>query len=371
MQLLVAFAQFGPDARVYRVGGAVRDTLLSHPYTETDWVVVGTTPDALLDAGFKQVGADFPVFLHPTTSEEYALARTERKSGQGYHGFTVHATPTVTLEEDLLRRDLTINAMAMDEHNNLIDPYGGARDLNSKTLRHVSASFSEDPLRVLRTCRFAARYHHLGFTVAAETMQLMQGLVSSGALSELAPERLWRETERALREKSPHIYFQLISALGAEPGVFPCQFSKASQLGLELVSKVHDASLHRWAGLVAPALHGQATSRQYIMTVPKQFQQLSERVAICLGNPPETAESALAFMEHFDGFRQGSQLEEGLQVLACIDPLYNATQIARLREVHATALGISGAVFRDQGLVGTDIKKALNAERLARISSIF
>ena len=156
----------------YRVGGAVRDSLLGHPFRETDWVVVGSTPEAMMALGYTQVGRDFPVFLHPDTKEEYALARTERKSGPGYHGFVVHADPSVTLEQDLERRDLTINAMAMDEAGGVIDPYGGQRDLEAKLLRHVSSHFVEDPLRVLRVARFAARYHHLGFSIAPETMTL-------------------------------------------------------------------------------------------------------------------------------------------------------------------------------------------------------
>ena len=164
--------------KLFRVGGAVRDTLLGFPFDETDWVVVGSTPEALLAEGYTQVGRDFPVFLHPETKEEYALARTERKTGPGYHGFVVHADPSVTLEQDLERRDLTINAMAMDDTGEVIDPSGGRQDLDAKVLRHVSPHFVEDPLRVLRVARFAARYHHLGFTVAPETLALMAEIVT-------------------------------------------------------------------------------------------------------------------------------------------------------------------------------------------------
>ena len=167
----------------YRVGGAVRDTLLGYPHHETDWVVVGSTPEEMVAEGYTQVGRDFPVFLHPDTKEEYALARTERKSGPGYHGFVVHADPSVTLEEDLERRDLTINAMAMDEEGVVTDPFGGQADLNAKILRHVSPHFVEDPLRVLRVARFAARYHHLGFEVAEETLSLMSEIVAADELA--------------------------------------------------------------------------------------------------------------------------------------------------------------------------------------------
>lgn len=196
--------------QTFLVGGAVRDKLLKYSFTERDWVVVGASQKIMLAKGFKQVGKNFPVFLHPITSEEYALARTERKSGSGYYGFEVHADKTVTLEQDLSRRDLTINAMAMDDDGNIIDPYNGQIDLKNKILRHVSPAFSEDPLRVLRVARFAARYHHLGFTLAAETKTLMQQLAQSGELEDLTAERVWKETNRALTEQSPQVYFQLL-----------------------------------------------------------------------------------------------------------------------------------------------------------------
>ncbi|WP_396587695.1 multifunctional CCA addition/repair protein [Bermanella sp. R86510] len=196
--------------KTYLVGGAVRDQLLGIAIKDRDWVVVGATPEIMLDKGYKQVGADFPVFLHPTSQEEYALARTERKSGSGYQGFTVDFTQDVTLEDDLVRRDLTINAMAQDENGTIIDPFNGQQDLENKTLRHVSPAFAEDPLRVLRVARFAARFHHLGFSVANETLQLMTQLSHSGELDNLTPERIWVETQRALSEKSPWIYFKVL-----------------------------------------------------------------------------------------------------------------------------------------------------------------
>lgn len=180
----------------YRVGGAVRDTLLGLPIHETDWVVVGGSAEQMRAAGFTQVGRDFPVFLHPETKEEFALARTERKSGQGHHGFVVHASPSVTLEEDLQRRDLTVNAMAMSEDGTIIDPYGGQRDLQERILRHVSPHFVEDPLRVLRVARFAARYHHLGFSVARETLSLMAEIVGANELAHLSAERVWVEPKK-------------------------------------------------------------------------------------------------------------------------------------------------------------------------------
>ncbi|OSN11042.1 multifunctional CCA tRNA nucleotidyl transferase/2'3'-cyclic phosphodiesterase/2'nucleotidase/phosphatase [Lonsdalea iberica] len=207
--------------KIYLVGGAVRDGLLHQPVTERDWVVVGATPETLLTLGYQQVGRDFPVFLHPTSREEYALARTERKSGQGYTGFVCNASPDVTLEDDLLRRDLTINAIAQDEDGSLIDPYGGQRDLESKQLRHVSDAFGEDPLRVLRVARFAARYAHLGFTIAPETLALMRQMVDSGELDSLTPERVWKETEKALGSNSPQVYFERLRDCGALQVLFP------------------------------------------------------------------------------------------------------------------------------------------------------
>ncbi|OAL76610.1 multifunctional CCA addition/repair protein [Acinetobacter sp. SFA] len=207
--------------QVYLVGGAVRDHLLGHPYHEKDYVVVGATPAQMLELGYQPVGKDFPVFLHPQTKEEYALARTERKSGHGYHGFEFHTDVSVTLEQDLIRRDLTINAMAMDESGQIYDPYGGQQDLENRILRHVSNAFVEDPLRVLRIARFAARYTSAGFVIADETMALMQRLTESGELNALIPERVWKETSRALSERHADVYFEVLRQCGALKVLFP------------------------------------------------------------------------------------------------------------------------------------------------------
>ena len=206
---------------VFLVGGAVRDQLLEINIKDRDYVVLHSTPEEMLNAGFTQVGKDFPVFLHPKTGEEYALARTERKQGTGYTGFTCYAGQDVTLEEDLARRDLTINAMAQSSDNKIIDPYNGQQDLKQKTLRHVSPAFSEDPLRVLRTARFAARFNKLGFTIAPETQRLMAGIANSGELQHLSPERIWSETEKALQSDSPQVYFQVLRDCGALAVLFP------------------------------------------------------------------------------------------------------------------------------------------------------
>lgn len=201
--------------KVYLVGGAVRDQLLGLPVKDRDWIVVGADPATLLSLGYLQVGKDFPVFLNPKTKEEYALARTERKSSTGYTGFICDFSPTITLEQDLIRRDLTINAMAQSEDGEIIDPYGGKQDLENRILRHISPAFSEDPLRVLRVARFAARYHSLGFKIASETLALMAELALSGELQHLTAERIWLETEKALNEKNPEIYFETLHKTGA------------------------------------------------------------------------------------------------------------------------------------------------------------
>ncbi|MDD1622911.1 MAG: multifunctional CCA addition/repair protein [Methylococcaceae bacterium] len=207
--------------KTYLVGGAVRDRLLGFPVKERDWLVVGAVAETMLDQGYRPVGKDFPVFLHPQTHEEYALARTERKTAPGYRGFQVYAAPDVTLEEDLRRRDLTINAMAIGEDGVLIDPFGGQRDLQNRILRHVSPAFNEDPVRILRVARFAARYAHLGFTVADETLQRMRNMVATGEADHLVAERVWAELHKALLEATPSAFFQTLKNCGALRVMFP------------------------------------------------------------------------------------------------------------------------------------------------------
>ncbi len=201
--------------KTYLVGGAVRDRLLGLAVEERDWVVVGSSPKEMQDAGYRAVGNDFPVFIHPRSGEEYALARTERKTGRGHGDFQFHTSVEVTLEEDLLRRDLTINAIAEDDRGNLIDPYHGQRDIADRVLRHVSAAFVEDPLRVLRVARFAARFRHLGFSIADETLQLMRQIVATGGLDHLSAERVWQETLKGLSEGSPRTYIEVLRSCGA------------------------------------------------------------------------------------------------------------------------------------------------------------
>ena len=207
--------------RRYLVGGAVRDRLLGRPVVDHDHVVVGATPEEMLAQGFRPVGKDFPVFLHPHSGEEYALARTERKTGRGYHGFAFHADPGVTLEEDLARRDLTINAIAQDEDGTLVDPFHGRRDIGQRVLRHVSPAFVEDPVRLLRVARFAARFAPLGFRVADETMALMRAMVADGEVDHLVPERVWAETRRALAEAQPSRFVRVLRDTGALAVLMP------------------------------------------------------------------------------------------------------------------------------------------------------
>lgn len=207
--------------QVYLVGGAVRDAQLDIPHREKDWCVVGATPGEMEALGYRRVGKDFPVFLHPESKEEYALARTERKTAPGYHGFDFDCSPDVTIEEDLRRRDLTMNAVAQDEHGALVDPWGGLQDIENRVLRHVSDAFVEDPVRILRVARFAARFHHLGFAIAGETMALMRRMVDAGEVDALVPARVWKETELALAGNDVRVFFETLRGCGALRALFP------------------------------------------------------------------------------------------------------------------------------------------------------
>ena len=245
----------------FLVGGAVRDSLLNRAVVYNDYVVVGSNVDAMLALGFLQVGKDFPVFIHPKSKQEYALARTEKKSGQGYTGFNCNAASSVTLEEDLLRRDLTINAMAMDENGNIIDPYNGQTDLTNRVLRHVSSAFIEDPLRVLRVARFAARYHKYGFTIAPETLTLMIELSESGELLSLSGERIWQEMERSLADANPEVFFQVLYQCQALKSLWP--------------------ELHNLWGIPNPEKwHPEICSGIHTMMVLKQAVLLSQKTAV-------------------------------------------------------------------------------------------
>ncbi|GAB1623088.1 multifunctional CCA addition/repair protein [Agarivorans albus] len=240
----------------YLVGGAVRDQLLGLQVKDRDHVVVGATPEQMLQLGYSQVGKDFPVFLHPHSQEEYALARTERKQGTGYTGFSCDFSDDIRLEDDLLRRDLTVNAIARAENGELIDPYGGQRDLDAKLLRHVSPAFVEDPLRVLRVARFAARFHHLGFKVADETIELMREIAHSGELASLTPERIWRELEKALSSQSPQVFFAVLREADALAALIP---ELDDLFGVPASPKWHpeiDTGIHTLMVIEQSAKHG-------------------------------------------------------------------------------------------------------------------
>jgi tRNA nucleotidyltransferase (CCA-adding enzyme) len=300
--------------KIYLVGGAVRDKLLNFPVTERDWVVIGETPESMLANGFKAVGKDFPVFLHPQTHDEYALARTERKTAPGYKGFSIHASPEVTLQEDLIRRDLTINALAMTANGEIIDPYGGQQDIERKILRHISPAFSEDPVRVLRVARFSARYAHLGFTIAPETQQLMQQMVKNGEIDYLVPERVWAETAKALSETTPRAFFDTLKDSQALVKIFPeidCLFGVPqppkhhpeidtgihSFMCLEQAAKLTNNPIVRFSALVhdlgkaltpqhiLPAHHGHETAGLPVLDelcrrlrIPNQYKKMAAQV---------------------------------------------------------------------------------------------
>lgn len=240
--------------QIYRVGGAVRDKLLNYPCHENDWVVVGSSPEEMVALGYRPVGQDFPVFIDPRSGEEYALARTERKSGVGYGGFTFYTSPDISLEHDLIRRDLTINAMAESDDGSITDPFGGQQDLENKVLRHVSDAFTEDPLRVLRVARFAARYAHLGFTIAPETRQLMSAIVNRGEMTALVAERVWKETQRALCERSPDVFIETLRSCGALAVLLP---EVEALFGIEQRADYHpeiDTGIHTLMALQQSAL---------------------------------------------------------------------------------------------------------------------
>ena len=238
----------------YLVGGAVRDKLLGLPVTELDWVVVGETPESMTAQGFRAVGKDFPVFLHPQTQEEYALARTERKTGPGYKGFAINSGKSVTLEQDLLRRDLTINAIAMTPEGELVDPYGGKSDLEQRIFRHVSPAFAEDPVRILRVARFMARFQRFGFKLAPETLELMQAIVAEGETDHLVPERVWAELAKALKEPSPSSFFYILKDCGALKKIFPEIFGLFGVIQPEKYHPEIDTGIHAMMSLEQAAL---------------------------------------------------------------------------------------------------------------------
>ena len=401
--------------QVYLVGGAVRDRLLGRPVKERDWVVVGASPEELERQGFVPVGREFPVFLHPQTHEEYALARLERKVAPGYRGFTTQFSPDVTLEEDLRRRDLTINAMAESSTGELIDPYGGRRDLEARVLRHVSESFIEDPVRVLRVARFAARYAELGFRVAEETVALMRRMTDSGELGALVPERVWQETERALGEPRPEVFFETLRMCGALQLIFP---ELAELYGVPQPPRWHpevDTGVHVMLALRYAASTGASTAVRFAvlmhdlgkalteperwpshrgheeagvpviealcarLRVPNGFRDLAVLTARHHAVVHRAAElrpsTVLKLLEATDAFRRPERFEEMLA--ACEADARGRTgleaqpypQREYLRRARAAAAAVSLDESERQGLAGAAIGEKMREKRLAAIKS--
>nr|WP_314492299.1 multifunctional CCA addition/repair protein [uncultured Pseudomonas sp.] len=395
---------------IYKVGGAVRDRLLGIAVSDVDWVVVGATVEQMHEQGYRPVGADFPVFLHSKTNEEYALARTERKSGRGYGGFTFHASPEVTLEQDLIRRDLTINAMAEDQQGNLYDPYHGQRDLQAKLLRHVSPAFAEDPLRVLRVARFAARYAPLGFRVAEETLELMRQISESGELQALTAERSWKEIERALMEAQPQVFIQVLRDCGALTQLMPevdALFGVPQpeahhpeiDSGVHTLAVLQQAALHdqplsvRWACLLHDLGKGTTPQEQWprhiahehrgvklIKAVNQRFKAPKEcqELALLVGEYHTHGHRALELrpdtllelLQKFDVYRRPQRFEDF--IAACeMDArgrlgLENRSypQAEYLREAAKVARAASAQHLIDQGLAGKALGDAIKRERL-------
>ena len=399
---------------IYLVGGAVRDELLGRPVSERDWVVVGAMPDDLLARGFRPVGKDFPVFLHPHTHEEYALARTERKTAPGYHGFSIHAAPDVTLEDDLRRRDLTINAMARDGQGRLIDPHHGSRDLEGRWLRHVSAAFTEDPVRILRVARFSARYASLGFQVAPETLDLMRTMVANSEVDHLVPERVWAETVRALSESSPGQFIETLRACGALARIFPeldrlfgvpqpaahhpeidtgahtlLALEQAVRLNADVVTRfavlVHDLGKgatppEAWPRHLDHEQRGADLARAFCqrLRIPNMYRELGVLTARyhthCHRALELRPKTLLNTLRGLDALRKPQRFEQFL--IACEADARGRLGLENrhylqadfMRRIQQAAAAAPVGPLLDQGLTGLALAEALQRDRLAAIS---
>lgn len=366
----------------YLVGGAVRDELLGLPVRERDWVVVGATPEDLRARGFIPVGKDFPVFLHPQTHEEYALARTERKSGRGYHGFVFHADPKVSLEEDLRRRDLTINAMARTPAGELIDPYGGQADLAARVLRHVSPAFAEDPLRILRVARFHAKLAPLGFRIAEETLALMCELAASGELAELSGERIWQETHRAMSEADPLSFWQTLAqcgALGYVLGNLAAHWPGLGPAVLQAITPLTEDAAIRLAALVQ-VLAAREDEIVHLGERLKMPQRPIELARLALRGRGQahaalnlTAAELLALLEQLDLLRRPEPLAALLLIwqadarIRLQQPSY--PQAERLRMALTIARGVNARDLDLNGLSGPAIGAATKAARIQALAN--
>ncbi|MFL1405761.1 multifunctional CCA tRNA nucleotidyl transferase/2'3'-cyclic phosphodiesterase/2'nucleotidase/phosphatase [Marinobacter sp. M1N3S26] len=364
---------------IYLVGGAVRDRLLDIPVKDRDWVVVGATPDDMLFLGYRQVGADFPVFLHPQTHEEYALARTERKQGRGYHGFSVYSAPDVTLEDDLRRRDLTINAMAMSEDGALVDPFHGHEDLQNHRLRHVSEAFAEDPLRILRTARFAARFHHLGFEVADDTMALMRQMVTDGEVQHLVPERVWQEIQRALHEVTPTTFFEVLRDAGALDYLIPELANdgvvfRNAMAALSNTANRDLATECRCAALLHGLSVDQVTDRTAALKTPNDCRDLSRLVValapLALGRTL-TAESVLDLFNQADAWRRPERFDLLLATLTCLPDGLDSDTRRRFQDALEGARSVDARSLMAQGFKGKELGEAIGRERLQVVGRFF
>ena len=350
--------------KAYVVGGAVRDELLGLPVQDRDYVVVGAAPDEMVAQGFKPVGKDFPVFLHPQTHEEYALARTERKSGRGYKGFTVHAAPDVTLEEDLRRRDLTINAMAKDADGTLIDPFGGRQDLAAGVLRHVSEAFAEDPVRILRVARFAARF---GFKVAEETMALMRSMVDSGEAEHLVAERVWQEFARGLGEPHPELMFEVLGRCG-----LAAKLLGAVKPIREILARAARAGASvpvRFAVMAWPHQEGEVAALCERLKAPNEARELAllacrNRIAL-RGAALATPAALLELLKRTDAFRRPERFAELLEAarLAALD-----VDTGRLKRALEAAAAVDGGALAAKAASPAEIPRLIDEARSRAIA---
>ncbi|HJL81614.1 MAG TPA: multifunctional CCA tRNA nucleotidyl transferase/2'3'-cyclic phosphodiesterase/2'nucleotidase/phosphatase [Gammaproteobacteria bacterium] len=368
---------------IYLVGGAIRDRLLDLPSGEKDWVVVHATPSEMKHLGYKQVGKSFPVFIHPETGEEYALARKEVKTGTGYHGFDFDANPDITLEEDLSRRDLTINAIAENKDGEIIDPFKGREDLSKRVLRHVSEAFKEDPLRVLRIARFRAKLFNLDFNIADETKQLVAKIVASGELSSLVPERVWMETKKALNESRFDQYFKTLIEFGAFDQIYPdlsgIDKDFFSQSIFQEASQANISSRYRFAAIFLAlmeqeqeSIKDRVESMQNNMNLPNKFKELPLQIdqsmsLISKDIEQYNAEYILTLLETLDVVRRPDHLEDVIAVITLGQGQGLDEKIALLQKSADLARSIKISNLREDGLDGNVIGKKIRELRLKKI----
>ncbi|GAA0223447.1 tRNA nucleotidyltransferase [Marinomonas primoryensis] len=348
--------------QVYLVGGAVRDALLGLPVVDHDWVVTGATPEYLEQKGYQQVGKQFPVFLHPRSKEEYALARKEKKQGEGYTGFICDFAPDIRLEEDLERRDLTINAIAQDQDGNLIDPFNGQQDLHNRIFRHVSDAFVEDPLRVLRVARFAARFHHFDFTIAPETLSLMKTISASGELSALSAERIWKELEKALNTQHADVFFTVLKEANALDKLFPGFIWTDNQVIVDSLGHAEFTPAQRWAILGKHTPLTELSQLHQRIRCPNQFKTLAEQVRAFIENQriPMNAENWESWLMSVNAIKKPQPF---LLLIEVLSELTNSKpeDWQTLRETIAI---INAASLMKQGFDGAELGLALKRARI-------